>query len=180
MEYIFAEGNGREITGKDKIFGISQLAKKAVEKYGKDKVVNATIGALLDDDGELIVLSSMVDVLKSMTPQEFAEYAPIAGTTEYLNVIKTVVFGNFMPEGYIEACATPGGTGSIRNVISNYSRPGDRVLTSNWHWKMCIRDSVYIERAGKASVCDMKLNSLESFLKGGEEIAEAAERSGDR
>ncbi len=39
---------------------------------------------------------------------------------------------------------------------------------------------VYIERAGKASVCDMKLNSLESFLKGGEEIAEAAERSGDR
>lgn len=134
MEYIFAEGNGREITGKDKIFGISQLAKKAVEKYGKNKVVNATIGALLDDDGELIVLSSMVDVLKSMTPQEFAEYAPIAGTTEYLNVIKTVVFGNYMPEGYIEACATPGGTGSIRNVISNYSRPGDRVLTSNWHW----------------------------------------------
>ena len=57
MEYIFAEGNGREITGKDKIFGISQLAKKAVEKYGKNKVVNATIGALLDDDGELIVLS---------------------------------------------------------------------------------------------------------------------------
>ena len=39
---------------------------------------------------------------------------------------------------------------------------------------------VYIERAGKASVCDMKLNGLESFLKGGEAIAEAAERSGDR
>ena len=35
MESIFAKGNGREITGKDKIFGINQLAKKAVEKYGK-------------------------------------------------------------------------------------------------------------------------------------------------
>lgn len=134
MDYIFAEGNGREITGKDKIFGISQLAKKAAAEYGKENIVNATIGALLDDDGNLIVLSSMVDVLKSMTPQEFAEYAPIAGTPEYLNVIKTVVFGDHMPKGYIEACATPGGTGSIRNTISNYSKPGDKILTSNWHW----------------------------------------------
>lgn len=134
MDYIYAEGNGREITGKDKIFGISQLAKKAAAEYGRENVVNATIGALLDDEGKLIVLSSMVDVLKNMTPQEFAEYAPIAGTPEYLGVIKQVVVGDYMPKGYIEACATPGGTGSIRNTISNFSRPGDRVLTSNWHW----------------------------------------------
>lgn len=91
MDYIFAEGNGREITGRDKIFSISQLAKKAADEYGRENIVNATIGALLDDDGKLIVLSSMVDVLKSMTPQEFAEYAPIAGTPEYLDVIKDVV-----------------------------------------------------------------------------------------
>ncbi len=134
MDYIFAEGNGREITGKDKIFGISQLAKQAAAEYGRENIVNATIGALLDDDGKLIVLSSMVDVLKALTPQEFAEYAPIAGIPEYLDVIKTVAFGNHVPKGYIEACATPGGTGSIRNTISNYSKPGDKVLTSNWHW----------------------------------------------
>ena len=118
MDYIFAEGNGREITGKDKIFGVSQLAKKATAEYGAENVVNATIGALLDDDGNLIVLSSMVDVLKDMTPQELAEYAPIAGIPEYLDVLKTVVFGEYMPKGLIEACATPGGTGSIRNTIA--------------------------------------------------------------
>ena len=134
MDYIFAEGNGREITGKDKIFGVSQLAKKAAAEYGAENVVNATIGALLDDDGKLIVLSSMVEVLKDMTPQELAEYAPIAGIPEYLDVLKTVVFGKYMPKDFIEACATPGGTGSIRNTIANYSRPGDLVLTSNWHW----------------------------------------------
>ena len=39
-----------------------------------------------------------------------------------------------MPEGYIEAVATPGGTGSLRNVISNYSDGGNQVLTSDWHW----------------------------------------------
>ncbi len=134
MDYIFAEGNGRTITGKDKIFTVSQLAKNAIKEYGKENVINATIGALLDDDGELIVLSSMVDVLKSMDPKDYAEYAPIAGTAEYLSEIKHVVFGNYIPDGYIEACATPGGTGSIRNTISCYSRPGDLVLTSSWHW----------------------------------------------
>ena len=134
MEYIYAEGNGREISGKDKIFGVSQLAKAAIEKYGRENVVNATIGALLDDNGELIVLSSMLEVLKNMKGSDFAEYAPIAGTPDYLSVVETAAFGNYRPAGYIEACATPGGTGSIRNTISCYSKPGDKVLTSNWHW----------------------------------------------
>lgn len=134
MEYLFAEGNGRVITGKDKIFGVSTLAKEAVARVGRENVVNATIGALIDDQGELIVLSSMVNVLKSMKPAEFAEYAPIAGIPEYLEILPRAVFGDYRPDGYIEACATPGGTGTIRNTISCYSKPGDSVLTSNWHW----------------------------------------------
>ena len=32
----------------DKIFGANALAVKAVAQFGKDKVTNATIGALLD------------------------------------------------------------------------------------------------------------------------------------
>lgn len=134
MEYIFAEGNGRVITGKDKIFGISNLAKEAVARDGRENVINATIGALISDEGELIVLSSMVDVLKDMKPAEFAEYAPIAGIPEYLEILPRAAFGNYRPDGYIEACATPGGTGTIRNTISCYSAYGDTVLTSNWHW----------------------------------------------
>ena len=55
---IFAAEQGRNIPKEDKIFGISNRAKKRIAQDGKDKVVNATIGALLDDDGELIVLSS--------------------------------------------------------------------------------------------------------------------------
>ncbi len=134
MEYIFAQGNNREITGKDKIFGISQLAKTAIARDGKENVVNATIGALLDDNGELIVLSSVVDILHSMSPADFAEYAPIAGTPEFLDVINQAAFGKHTPDGYIEACATPGGTGTIRNTVANYSKPGDLILTSNWYW----------------------------------------------
>ena len=134
MDYIFAQGNGRVITGKDKIFGVSQLAKEAIARDGRDNVINATIGALLDDKGDLIVLSSMVDVLKEMSPAEYAEYAPIAGVPAYRQILPTAAFGDFIPDGYIETCATPGGTGTIRNTISCYSKPGDTILTSNWHW----------------------------------------------
>ena len=31
-------------------------------------------------------------------------------------------------------CATPGGTGAIRNTIANYSDIGDSILTTDWFW----------------------------------------------
>ena len=62
-DMIFAAKNGRNIPLEDKIFGISNRAKAMIAKEGKDKVVNATIGALLDDEGKVIVLSSVDEVL---------------------------------------------------------------------------------------------------------------------
>ncbi len=41
--------NGREIPKQDKVFGISGRAELAIASSGTK--VNATIGALLDDDG---------------------------------------------------------------------------------------------------------------------------------
>lgn len=133
-EYILARGNGRHIPQEDKIFGISNRAKAAIAKYGKDAVVNGTIGSLLDDDGELVVLKSVDEVFKHLSPKDYAEYAPIGGIKPFRDSVKKAAFGNHVPDGYIEAVATPGGTGSLRNVISNYSDGGDKVLTSDWHW----------------------------------------------
>lgn len=133
-EYILARGNGRHIPQEDKIFGISNRAKAAIAKYGKDEVVNGTIGSLLDDDGELVVLKSVDEVFKHLSPKDYAEYAPIGGIKPFRDSVKKAAFGNHVPDGYIEAVATPGGTGSLRNVISNYSDGGDKVLTSDWHW----------------------------------------------
>lgn len=133
-QLIMAQENGRTIGGPDKIFGVSSLAKARIAEIGRDKVVNSTIGALLDDSGELIVLSSVVDVLKNLSPVDYAEYAPIAGIPSFLEAVKTAVFGSRIPEGFVEACFTPGGTGAIRNAVSCYTRRGDAVLTSDWHW----------------------------------------------
>ncbi|WP_169515462.1 pyridoxal phosphate-dependent aminotransferase [Anaerovorax odorimutans] len=144
--YKMAEANSRIIPLEDKIFGINKLAKEMIAKEGADKVVNSTIGSLLDDNGNLVVLSSVVDVLKDLTPTDYADYAPIAGTPDYQRDIKKAAFGKFQPKCYTEAIATPGGTGSIRNTIQNYSKRGDQVLTSDWYWSPYSTIAQEIER----------------------------------
>ena len=133
-EMIFASRQGRNIPKEDKIFGISNRAKAMIAEEGKEKVVNATIGALLDDDGELIVLSSVSDVFKNLSPKEFAEYAPISGIPEFREAVKKDALRGYEPKGFVEAAATPGGTGAIRNTIANYSDRGDSILVADWYW----------------------------------------------
>lgn len=133
-EFIMAEQNSRTISGDDKIFGISKLAKDAAAKLGSENVVNATIGSLIDDNGNLIVMPSIVEIIKNLDPEDFSDYAPIAGIPAFLEAAKKAVFGNHFPEGFMEAVATPGGTGAIRNTIQNYTQRGDIVITSDWFW----------------------------------------------
>lgn len=133
-DYIMAQANGRTIPKEDKIFGISNRAKAMIAKEGRDKVVNATIGALLDDDGKLVVLSSVADVFRTLAPEDYAEYAPIGGIAEFKTAIRKAAFFDFEPKSFTEVVATPGGTGGIRDIIGNYSKTGDAVLTSDWYW----------------------------------------------
>ncbi len=134
QDYILAKRNGRNIPLEDKIFGISSRAKAMIAEKGADQVINATIGSLLDDEGKLIVLSSVVEAVRSLSPADFADYAPIGGTPAFRKAVQKAAFGSFQPKTFVEAVSTPGGTGAIRNAISNYSRPGDKILTSDWHW----------------------------------------------
>jgi len=133
-EYLFTEQNGRVIPTEDKIFGISRLAKEMEAKIGKESVINATLGSLFDDSGKLVVLSSVVEVLKNLDAVDYADYAPIGGTPDFKKWIQKAAFGKNEPECYTGVVATPGGTGAIRNTISNFSKPGDKILTSDWFW----------------------------------------------
>jgi len=132
--YLLTEQNGRTIPLEDKIFGINKLAKEMEATAGKEAVTNATVGSLLNDGGKLVVLSSVVDVLKNLEPVDYADYAPIGGTPEFKKAIQKAAFGNFVPKCHTAVVATPGGTGAIRNTISNFSKYGDKVLTTDWFW----------------------------------------------
>lgn len=131
---IYAKENGRVIPEEDKVFALSGRAKAAIAAKGKEAVINGTVGALLDDEGELVVLSSVAEAIKTLSPKDYAEYAPIGGTPEFKAAAEMALFGSFKPSGEVRVCATPGGTGSLMSVIVNYSEPGDMILTHDWCW----------------------------------------------
>ena len=133
-DMILAQENNRVIPKEDKIFALNSMAKQMIAEKGNDAVVNATIGALLLDNGDLAVLESVIDCIKELGDFDFAEYAPIGGIPEFKEAMVKAAFHEHIPTGHIEVVATPGGTGGIRNVVSNYSKIGDRILTCDWHW----------------------------------------------
>lgn len=119
---------------KDAIFGASAACREAVEKYGAERVTNATIGVMMDEDGKLACLPTMERVYRSMDMTEIIAYAPISGLPDYLKAVVELTFADQKPEGYFGAVATAGGTGAIHHAIANYTEKGDAVLTSDWFW----------------------------------------------
>ena len=65
---IFAQQNERTIGAPDKLFGVSSLAKERIAQIGKENVINSTIGVLLDEQGKLVVLESVMEAVRSLTP----------------------------------------------------------------------------------------------------------------
>ena len=114
----------------DPIFEANAACKAAIQKFGADKVTNATIGTVLDDAGNLSVLPTVEKVFRSMSMADFMSYAPISGRADYLDFMKKQI----NVEGYLGAIATSGGTGAIHHAIANYAERGEKVLTSDWFW----------------------------------------------
>ncbi|WP_304089224.1 pyridoxal phosphate-dependent aminotransferase [Phascolarctobacterium succinatutens] len=121
-------------SAQDKIFGANAAAVAAAAKYGKDNVTNATIGAILDEDEQLVCLPTVEKVFRGLSTNEMIAYPPISGLPEYLDCVLTAAFGSSRPEGYIAAVATAGGTGAIHHAIWNYTDVGETVLCSDWYW----------------------------------------------
>ena len=134
MMKSMAAFNGREIPEGDKAFRASERAQEATKKYGKADVINATVGALYDDAGDLVVFESVDKVMKSLEPKDYAAYGPIAGTPGFKKAMLKAVLGNYEPKSYTCVVAVPGGTAGVRNAVANYSCPGDKILTHSWHW----------------------------------------------
>ena len=118
----------------DPIFGLAAKAKEAIDKYGKENVIDSTLGALVDDEGNLICLNTVYNELKSMPNAAIAAYAQVAGQPDFLEAVQKVCFGKYKPDAHIRVVATPGGTGSVRHGIWNYTNPGDSILVSDWYW----------------------------------------------
>lgn len=118
----------------DTIFTISAKANEAVAKKGANNVINASMGVLLEDDGKFVAFEAVYNHLKSLEDKKIAAYASIEGDHDFLKAVQEACFKDCRPKGYIQAIATPGGSGAIHHAIFNYTNIGDSVITTNLYW----------------------------------------------
>jgi aromatic-amino-acid transaminase len=141
----------------DPIFALNKEATQRRQKG--ESIVNATVGALLDDEGKLAILPTAARAVHEVPPVEWATYAPIAGTPEFLRaVIDDLLGGEPELKRAAVAAATPGGTGALRHAIANFLEPGQSLLTTSWFW------------GPYQTLCDesdRKLETFEMFAKDG-------------
>jgi len=145
MTYSMAASHAKGKSATDKIFGANAAAGKAAVQYGKDKVVNATIGAFMDEEEVLACIPTVETVHRNLSIKDIISYAPIAGLPDFLDAFINLTFADHKPNAYINAVATAGGSGAIHHTIWNYSEFGDAVLTSDWYWgpyKVLCQDSL--------------------------------------
>ena len=120
---------------EDIIFAVNGAANQRAAVVGKENVINASIGAFLDRDGSLVTFPTVEKVMKELSFEESASYAPIAGMPDFQSAAIDLTFGQYKPDNmYIKAISTPGGSGAIHHAIWNYTDTGDQILTSDWFW----------------------------------------------
>lgn len=115
---------------------IFALNKEATQRKARgESIVNATVGSLLHDDGKLAILPTASRVVHDVPPEEWAAYAPIAGSPDFLKaVVDDVLGGEPSMKDVAVAAATPGGSGALRHAIANYLEPGQSLLTTSSFW----------------------------------------------
>jgi len=130
MEFLIPTRTARP--ADDPIFALN--AEANARKAKGESVVNATVGALLDDAGKLAVLPTVIDALREVSPAQAAGYAPLAGPQAFLQAVIADLLGGTPLAEHAIAVATPGGTGALRHAVANFLEPGQALLTSSFYW----------------------------------------------
>ncbi|MFY7921315.1 MAG: pyridoxal phosphate-dependent aminotransferase [Gemmatimonas sp.] len=122
--------NRRDFSGDDLIFTLNAAAQQRAATGAR--VINATIGALYDDQGTLVVLDTVMEQWKQLTSAEIAPYAPIGGDPAFLLNLAQRHWPSLTSLG--AGVATPGGTGALALTLKNLLERGNTVLTAAPYW----------------------------------------------
>ncbi len=119
-------------SGDDPIFALNRAAR--ARALAGEPVINATVGALLDDEGKLSILSGVAEALRAVPAEVSAGYAPIAGPDDFLRAVVADLFEGRPAAASAVAIATPGGSGALRLCTTSFLEPGQTLLTTSFYW----------------------------------------------
>ena len=121
------------------VFEVAKEVKEAETKFGKEQLVNSTLGTFYGEDENLTVLSTVDKLFREIPAAEIFGYASgISGSNEYKEAVKENVldiYKSSFDKSYIGVTATPGGTGAIHNTLKAYMDCGETVLLPEFMWE---------------------------------------------
>lgn len=131
----------KEKNDVDGILALSALA--ASSKKSDQTVINATVGMMMDENGDFVEYQAVKEITKAMQPEEKYAYAESNGGNNYASNVEKLIFGSFLGQirknNYLATIATPGGSGALALVLQNYLEENNTVLLPSSMWEPYIQ-----------------------------------------
>ena len=125
--------NHFNITNGDKILAINNMAVKAKEKG--NKVINATVGMLFDEEGRLASFESVDRIIESCSDAKTRRYGSIDGGEDFKASVFSWVFEDVdFKDNYCEIIGSMGATGALYLSMRNYCDLNQEVLVPSIRW----------------------------------------------
>lgn len=175
MSFIKDSANRTPIV--DNVFGIVEKAKKAEAELGKDAVVNATIGSLYGEDGQLAAMNVVFDTLKGIDNRKLAAYAvSFTGNPQFQKDVSDWVLDGHS-NLYEEIIATPGGTGAVGVSIQDTLEAGQTLIIPEIAWgSYALMAQMNNLQVARYSLFEGRHFNLESLKKTCREVMEKQDR----
>lgn len=150
---------------RDSVFSVAAKAARAIKIYGKDNVVNATIGSLYNEEGELVALKTVFDTYNSIPAVEKAKYAQsFNGNDNFRKAVYNWVCGDKVKLRH-DVIATPGGSGAVSLAIADILDQGETLVLPDIAWgSYKLMASMNNENCRFYSMFDGDKFNLESFV----------------
>lgn len=133
MSFVKKHANTTPI--EDTVFTIVNKAKEAKQTYGEDKVVDATIGSLYDEDGKLVAFTSVFTPYDAIAKERKAKYADsfTGNETFRKQVFDWVTQGADVKLAH-SVIATPGGSGAVALTFEDMLDTGETIVLPDIAW----------------------------------------------
>lgn len=123
---------------KDDILSKSLLI--AEKKKENPAIINATLGTLKDESGQLAVLGVVDEVLKNLPDEQFYAYSDTAGPEKFNAALSDYLFGIYREEiqkrKFVSVLPTPGATGALNLALFLGCECGDQVILPALCWSV--------------------------------------------
>lgn len=119
----------------DTVFSIVSLAQKDKAEHGAEHVVDATIGSLYDESGNLVAYKSFFEHYNAMDNKNKAKYAAsFTGNESFRNQVIRWVFQDHASSLCKKVIATPGGSGAVSTTFNLVLDQSETVILPEIAW----------------------------------------------